>query len=73
MARPETRSAPVRSAWRKGFSAGRRDVARETNPYRRHEGEIREISDMIGWPRLYAQTWDDGWADGQAQLAEEAG
>lgn len=64
MSKPVTRSAPVRSAWRKGFSAGKRGLGRETNPYL-VKNEAEKVEDMHGWSRIYAQTWDTGWEDGR--------
>lgn len=61
--KPDTKSAPVRAAYRKGLSAGRRKIQRDANPYL-VKNEADKIEDIKGWSRLYAQTWDDGWVDG---------
>lgn len=65
MAKPDTKSAPVRAAYRKGFSAGKRGLDKTANPYLA-KNEADKIEDIKGWSRLYAQTWDDGWTDGEA-------
>lgn len=61
MAKPETKSPPIKAAWRKGYSAGRRGLPESANP---HLEDGIAVVDMRGWSRLYAQTWHDGWVDG---------
>ncbi len=64
MAKPVTRSAPIRAAWRKGLSAGMRGLADAANPYL-EDGQT--VTDVKGWSRLYATTWHEGWVDGVAE------
>ena len=64
MARPQTKSPPIKAAWRKGFSAGRRGLQEAHNP---HLEDGQAVGDVRGWSRLYAQTWHDGWVDGTTE------
>lgn len=64
MAKPDTKSAPVRAAYRKGLSAGRRGLLEASNPYLVKNLADR-IEDIHGWSRIYAQTWLEGWKDGR--------
>ena len=65
--KPDTKSAPVKAAWRKGLSAGMRGLDESHNP---HLEEGQKIEDLKGWSRLYATTWHEGWVDGVAAKTE---
>lgn len=67
MPRPVTRSAPIRAAYRKGYSAGMRGVEETANPYvpKDHDHSSGEQAhDPKGWLGIYHRTWLSGWADG---------
>ena len=68
MVKPDTKSAPVRAAYRRGLSAGRRDLPKDTsNPYTGKEKLIdgETVHVLVGWSLLYHNTWNEGWEDGR--------